>query len=454
MNSQYDSKKKSQHLVAKTAAVIAISAGVFFGINNSGSAATNATTTTNSTASTSTSASAKADNANEVAIPVFSQIVKADTISQRIKTTGDIKPMLGVSINPEVSGKIEEILVDVGDIVKKGQKLAQINDETQQAQYAQAQAAFNLAKTSIESQKVAIESAKSSLVSAKASVEASESQLKNLTVTRKRLEKLFSEGAVSRQDVDDIITKYDNANAAHISAQSNVKRSSDAVQTALMALEMRKAEMAQAEANLNAVKVNLDHTVVDAPFDGVITARYADPGANAKTDKALFEIEQNSPVKIIGSVSEKDLFQIDGGETEVIVKVDSLAGDFKGVIKKVYPAIDNSSRTGKIEIHMPNTDNTLRTGMFARLDILVSTHKGAVIIPRDALVRYDGGCLTFVVENNRAVKRQIKIGIIDNNQIEVIDGLKPGERIISKGIEFIRDGALVSIDNSTDNSGK
>lgn len=442
MNFQNNSQKKSQHLVAKTAAVIAISAGVFFGINNSGNAAT-----TNNATSTQPSVNASAKGAeNEVATPVFSEIVKADTISQKIRTTGDIKPMLGVSINPEAAGKIEDILVDVGDVVKKGQKLAQINDETQQAQFKQAQAALNLAKTAIESQKVAIESAKSALVSAKASVEASESQLKNLATTRKRLEKLYSEGAVSRQDVDDIITKYDNANAAHISAQTNVKRSSDSVQTALMALEMRKAEMSQAEANLNAVKVNLEHTIVDAPFDGVITARYADPGANAKTDKALFEIEQNSPVKIIGSVSEKDLFQIAGGQTEVIVKVDSLAGDFKGVIKKVYPAIDNSSRTGKIEIHMPNQDNTLRTGMFARLEVLVSTHSGAVVIPRDALVRYEGGCLTFVVENNRAVKRPIKIGIIDDNRVEVIEGLKAGERIISKGIEFIRDGALVSVE--------
>lgn len=435
-----NSQKKSQHLVAKTAAVIAISAGVFFGINNSGNAATNATST-----QPSVNASAKGAE-NESATPVFSEIVKADTISQKIRTTGDIKPMLGVRINPEAAGKIEEILVDVGDVVKKGQKLAQINDETQQAQFAQAQAALNLAKTSVESQKVAIESAKSALVSAKASVEASESQLKNLAITRKRLEKLYSEGAVSRQDVDDIITKYDNANAAHISAQTNVKRSSDAVQTALMALEMRKAEMAQAEENLNAAKVNLDHTIVDAPFDGVITARHADPGARAKIDEPIFEIEQNSPVKIVGSVSEKDLFQIAGGQTEVIVRVDSLAGDFKGVIKKVYPAIDSSSRTGKIEIHMPNQDNTLRTGMFARLEVLVSTHSGAVVIPRDALVRYEGGCLTFVVENNRAVKRPIKIGIIDDNRVEVIEGLKAGERIISKGIEFIRDGALVSVE--------
>lgn len=425
---------KSQNLFIKVCGVIVVSAAIFFGISSMGVAATNA----------GTSAKAK-EEVKETAIPVFSEIVKKDTISQRIKTSGEIKPILGVSINPEASGKIEEIYVDVGDQVTKGQKLAQINDETQQAQYEQAMAALNLANTAIESQKVAIQSAKSSLVSSKASVEASESQLKNLTVTRQRLEKLFAEGAVSRQDVDDIIARYDNANAAHISAQTAVKQSMDAVQTALMLLEMRKAELAQAAANLNAVKVNLDKTIVDAPFDGVITARYDDPGANANTGKALFDLEQNKPVKVIGSVVEKSLYQIEAGKTQVVITVDSFDGEFTGTIKKIYPSIDSINRTGKIEIHIDNADNRLRTGMFAKIDILVSVNENAVVVSRDAVIKSENKYFTYVVENNRAVKRYVKIGIYDDTKVEILEGLKAGERMISKGLEFIREGSLVSI---------
>jgi RND family efflux transporter MFP subunit len=438
---------KSQHWLLKVIVVFAISAGIFFGINSMGSAATN---NTNATQTASTNSSSSNNNKNEQATPVYSQLVETKTISQKIKTSGEIKPMLGVGIIPETSGKIEEIYVDVGDFVKKGQKLAQINDETQQAQYAQAKASLNVANAAIKMQEVTIESAKSSLVSAKAAVEASESQLKNLTITRKRLEKLFSEGAVSRQDVDDIITKYDNANAAHISAQTNVKRASDAIQTALVTLEMRKAEQTQATANLNAVKVNLDKTVVDAPFDGVITARYEDPGANANTNKALFDIEQSNPVKIIGTVIEKDLYQLIAGKTNVVITVDSVVGNFKGVVTKIYPSIDNSSRTGKIEIHLDNTDNKLRTGMFAKIDVLVTTHEKAVVVPRDSLVKYDNNYLAYVVEKQGnqyiAVKRDVKVGIFDDDRVEVISGLKAGDRLISKGTEFVREGAPVSID--------
>ena len=438
---------KSQHWLLKVIVVFAISAGIFFGINSMGSAATN---NTNATQTASTNSSASNNNKNEQATPVYSQLVETKTISQKIKTSGEIKPMLGVGIIPETSGKIEEIYVDVGDFVKKGQKLAQINDETQQAQYAQAKASLNVANAAIKMQEVTIESAKSSLVSAKAAVEASESQLKNLTITRKRLEKLFSEGAVSRQDVDDIITKYDNANAAHISAQTNVKRASDAIQTALVTLEMRKAEQTQATANLNAVKVNLDKTVVDAPFDGVITARYEDPGANANVAKPLFDIQQSNPVKIVGTIIEKDLYQLVAGKTSVVITVDSVEGEFKGVVTKIYPSIDNSSRTGKIEIHLDNTDNKLRTGMFAKIDVLVTTHEKAVVVPRDSLVKYDNNYLAYVVEKQGnqyiAVKRDVKVGIFDDDRVEVISGLKAGDRLISKGTEFVREGAPVSID--------
>ena len=437
---------KSQHWLLKVIVVFAISAGIFFGINSMGSAATNSSNATQ-TANTKTTASNKT---TEQATPVYSQLITTGNISQKIKTSGEIKPMLGVSLIPEASGKIEEIYVDVGDFVKKGQKLAQINDETQQAQFAQAKASLNVANAAIKMQEVTIESARSSLVSAKASVEASESQLKNLTVTRKRLEKLFSEGAVSRQDVDNIITQYDNANAAHIAAQTNVKRASDAIQTALVTLEMRKAELTQATANLNAVKVNLDKTIVDAPFDGVITARYEDPGANANVAKPLFDIQQSNPVKIVGTIIEKDLYQLVAGKTSVVITVDSVAGEFKGVVTKIYPSIDNSSRTGKIEIHLDNPDSKLRTGMFAKIDVLVTTHENVVIVPRDSLVKYDNNYLAYVVEKQGdkliAVKRDVKVGIFDDDKVEVISGLKSGERLISKGTEFVREGAPVSID--------
>ena len=88
--------------------------------------------------------------------------------------------------------------------------------------------------------------------------------------------------------------------------------------------------------------------------------------------------------------------------------------------------------------------------MFAKIDVLVTTHENAVIVPRDALVKYDNNYLAYVVEKKDntliAVKRDVKVGIFDDDKVEILSGLKAGERLISKGTEFVREGAPVSID--------
>lgn len=386
-----------------------------------------------------------AQDAGAEAVPVFATIVATGTINRKIEISGDVMPMLGVNLHPEASGKILEIFVDVGSVVSKGQELAQINNEVQKAQLEQAQAAVTVSKAAIEMQKVMVETSQSGLVSARAGVEAAEAQLKNLAVTRERLEKLFAEGAISRQQLDDVIAQHDSAVARLTAAQSDVKQASDAILSAKMTLEMRRAELIQAAANLNVVKVLLDNALVRAPFDGVITARHADPGAMAAPAAPLFRVEQTNPVKIIGSIIEKDIDQLVAGKTAAIIQVDSIHDAFDGTVSRIYPAIDNTSRTGKIEILLQNPEQRLRSGMFAKISLLINTSENVPVVTRDSLLKYDGKYYVFLIQAGRAVKSLVKTGIIDEDRIEVTDGLKPGDIIIAKGLEFIREGSAVKV---------
>lgn len=378
-------------------------------------------------------------------IPVFSTTVSVDTINRKIETSGDILPLLGVNIHPEAAGKIMEIFVEVGSKVQKGQKLAQINSEVQKAQLEQAQAAVTVARAAIEMQKVMMETSQSGLVAAKAGVGAAQAQLKNLAVTRERLEKLFAEGAISRQQVDDVIAQHDSSIARLTAAQSDVKRASDAILSAKMTLEMRRAELIQANANLNSIRVLLDNTLVTAPFAGVITARHADPGAMAAPAAPVFRIEQNNPVKIIGSIIEKDIDLVIAGKTGAIIQVDSIHEVFNGMVDRIYPSIDSTSRTGKIEILLQNQDSRLRSGMFAKISLLIKTRENVPVISRDSLLRHDDNYFAFLIFEGKAVKRQVKVGIIDENKVEILEGLKPGDTIIARGLEFIREGSKVKL---------
>ncbi|GAB1351627.1 efflux RND transporter periplasmic adaptor subunit [Erysipelotrichia bacterium] len=392
-----------------------------------------------------------AGNGNGIAVPVFADKVTTGTINRRIETSGDILPLLGVNVHPEAAGRITDIFVDVGSKVKKGQELAQIYNDVQKAQLQQAQAAVTVSKAAIEMQKVMVETTQSALVAAKAGVEAAESQLKNLAVTRERLEKLFSEGAISRQQLDDVVAQHDSASARLTAAKSEEKRAGDAIQSAKMTLEMRRAELIQATANLNSVQVLLDNTLVRAPFDGVITARHADPGAMAGPAAPLFRIEQINPAKIIGTIIEKDLYLIEADKTPAVISVDAIREEYRGVVSRIYPAIDSTSRTGRIEILLQNPDLHLRSGMFAKISLLINTSENKPVVGRDALLKYENNYYAYLIENGHAVKRQVKVGIIDEDRVEVVEGLQPGELIISKGLEFIREGSAVKVSEGDGN---
>lgn len=392
-----------------------------------------------------------AQNENGMEVPVFAEKVTTGTINRRIETSGDILPLLGVNVHPEAAGRITEIFVDVGSKVKKGQELAQIYNDVQKAQLQQAQAAVTVAKAAVEMQKVMVETTQSALVAAKAGVESAEAQLKNLAVTRERLEKLFSEGAISRQQLDDVVAQHDSASAHLTAAKSEEKRGGDAIQSAKMTLEMRRAELIQATANLNSVQVLLDNTLVRAPFDGVITARHADPGAMAGPAAPLFRIEQINPAKIIGTIIEKDLYLIEADKTPAIITVDAIREESRGVVSRIYPAIDSTSRTGRIEILLQNPDLRLRSGMFAKISLLINTSENKPVVGRDALLKYENNYYAYLIENGHAVKRQVKVGIIDEDRVEVVEGLQPGDLIIAKGLEFIREGSAVKVSQGDGN---
>jgi len=379
------------------------------------------------------------------AIPVFATRVTTGTINRRIDTSADVLPLLGVSVHPEAAGRIVEIYVDVGSPVKKGQELAKINDDVQLAQFAQAEAAVTVAKASIELQKVMYESAQSALLAAKAGVEAASSQQKNLAQTRTRLEKLLKEGAVSRQQFDDLMAQCDSANARLVAANADVSRANDTVMSAKMTIGVRRAELVQAEANLNAIQVALENTMVRAPFDGVVVARQADPGAMANPAAPLFKVEQINPVRIIASVIEKDIDQIKSGKTPVVINLDAINESYEAVADLVYPSIDAVSKTGRVEIILKNPELRIRSGMFARLSFLLNTSVDVPIVARDALIRHNGQHFVYVIENGQAMRRQVEIGIVDEARVEIVSGLKAGEQIISRGLEFVREGSQVKI---------
>jgi multidrug efflux pump subunit AcrA (membrane-fusion protein) len=373
---------------------------------------------------------------------VVIKVLKAD-ISKQIITSGDILPEYGVDLHPETAGPIVEIKVSEGSKVSKGQNLAVIDNEVQKARLEQAKASVTVAKAAVEMDKVQIQTAKSRLKSAKAQADAVTAQVKNLRANKGRLEKLFKEGAISKQQLDNIRTQYDATKANERAAKASIQQAQDAILSAKMTYQMKQAQLTQAKANLIAANVQYEDCFLKAPFEGIITKRNFDPGSMANPAAPVFRLEKMDPVKIVGSLIEKDLLKVTANETEALIKVDTFAKTFKSKVAKVYPAINKATRTGQFELKFANPDLNLRSGMFASIKLLIETRKNATIIPRDALLRNKKDYFAFKVENGKAIKVQVKTGLVQEDRIEITEGLKPDDVIICQGLEFIKSGTPV-----------
>ena len=187
---------------------------------------------------------------DEKAPPVIVQRVEAGEISQMLQTSGDVLPYLGADIHPKIGGEIVAINVSEGSQVKQGDILAEIDHRILDAQLEQAKAAVSVAKSNVDAQNVQLKSAESALVSARAQVAAVKAQATNLSATRKRFADLFKEGAVSEQQLDDIVAQHDAIQAQLIAAESTVRQAEDGIQSGQVNLKMRNAQLLQAPDNI------------------------------------------------------------------------------------------------------------------------------------------------------------------------------------------------------------
>ena len=339
-------------------------------------------------------------------IPVKVMPSEEREIDQVLELTGNIAAQLEVDVSFKIPGKvIENIFVDTGDRVRARDKIALLEKDSIMAKQDQARAALALARAN--------------LAQAATNYEV-------LLKDQKRLENLYKEKAVSRQKLD------------HMEAQ---------VKTASETKKLAQAQINQAEAALRELNIAIkDHTLV-APIGGYISKRYVDKGAMSAPGMPVVKITNEDELKIITYVTEKEFVHVKKG---MIVEICADACPDKNIpasVSIVSPTINPSTRTGEIEIHIDNKDKLLRAGMFVRIKLHLGK-KQAVVINRDALMKIPGtgGIFVYVVEDGKAVQKNVKTGIEQEKIIEIASGLSPGEKVIVTGQNRIREGIPVMIE--------
>ena len=383
--------------------------------------------------------------------------VSRNQVTRSLKASGTVEAYELIPVMSQATGlQIQEILVDEGDYVQKGQVLAQLNPNALEAEYLQAQGAVaqaeaRLAELEAGTRAEEIVRAEERVNSLAAEVARAKSDLDLVTKRVERNQTLETEGAISRDRLDEIYNQERISQAVLEQAQSRLaegKQELVQLQTGERpeVILAAQAELLQAQGRLQLIKTQLQDAIVTAPASGVIAERNARMGDLTSGSDNLFTIIENGRLELRLEVPETSISQI---QPQQKVKITSQYSNqpLIGTVREIDPVIDRESRQATVNIDLP-PQTALKPGMFLRATINTATTTGKAVPVKALLPQADGSAIAFVVQNDQTVKAQsVKIGeILAEDQVEVIAGLQTGDKIVVKGAAYLKDGDAISFE--------
>ncbi|MBD2199811.1 MULTISPECIES: efflux RND transporter periplasmic adaptor subunit [Calothrix] len=421
---------------------------------------------------------------SELTVPVETQ-----TVTLRIAASGKVVPVQSVNISPKNPGVLGELYVEQGDRVKQGQVIARMDvGEIQaqilqyQANIAQAQAQLDEARAGSRPQEIAQAKARLAQVEAQlasaragnrtqeigqaqAQVESAQAQV-NLTQARvERYRELTRQGATSQDQLDQYISENSRAKASLQETQKRLSllqsgtRSEEidvreaAVTEARAALVLlqngsrpeeiaqRQAAVKAAQAQLKAAQVRLADTVIRAPFDGIVTQKYANVGSfvtpttsasssASATSSSIVAVARG--LEVLAQVPEADIGRIKPGQQVEIVADAYPDQIFKGNVRLIAPeaVVEQGVTSFQVRVALDTGLDKLRSGLNVDLTFIGDRVNNALVLPTVAIVTEKGQTGVLVPdENNKPQFRQVTVGAQIKDQIQVLEGVKSGDRI-------------------------
>jgi len=306
------------------------------------------------------------------------------SVQEYYETSGTVMAGTVSDIASRVMGAITALYVKEGDRVREGQLLLTIDD-----------------RDMLQRLKVAYKG-----------LEAAREQRDLTAITAGRYEKLYAEKALTRQEMDEIATRQ----------------------------KVARLEYDRARAMAEEARITFDYARITAPIDGVITAKRVDVGATAVPGMPLLILENQDAFQVETHVDEGLAGKLAPGMPVTII-IDALGLTKEGKIKKIVPAVDPLSRSFLVKVDLDASG--LRTGLFARVRI-PTDKKDCLVVPAASIVRRGQLTGIYVVDTQDFVAyRLIRAGKVYGQGVEVLSGLKPGERVVTAEVNRVTDGARI-----------
>ena len=379
------------------------------------------------------------------------KVMRGD-IESAVTATGSVNPVTTVLVGTQVSGTIKNIYVDFNSPVKKGEVIAQIDDAQFTTKVRQAEANLESAKANIENARANIENLKARLNASKADIDKARVALTDVRTNLDRIKKLWEERLASQKDMDSSQNSYDSQIAQLKSTEATHDSNIAQLNAAEAQYKTSLAQVKQSEASLDTVRLDLEHTRILSPVNGIVVSRNVDVGQTVAASfqtPTLFNIaEDMTKMQIYSNISEADIGKIKVGQP-VEFTVDAYPDTiFKGNVSEVRnaPITIQNVVTYDVVVKVDNSELRLKPGMTANVSISVSNRKDVLKIPNAALrfkppemqdkvtVREkDSG--VWIIEDRKPKRIKAATGISDGNYTELISGdIKEGQELIVESL--------------------
>ncbi len=338
--------------------------------------------------------------------------VRQDDIQDVGVFTGSLLPASRFVLAPKIAGRLDSILVNIGDRVQAGQMVAILDDEEYRQQVIQAGAELDVARASVEE--------------VRTTLDRSQREFERTIELHRR--KIASESQLDAAESD--------------------------YQTLQARLRVAMAQVAQKEAALRIAGVRLRYTQIQVPEENgqrirVVGERFVDKGALLAPNTPIVSILDITRLNAVIHVIERDYAKIEPG-LEATVTTDAFPGEvFTGHVARIAPVLKEQSRQARVEIEIPNEHMRLKPGMFVRTRIQFAVHENATVIPVSALITRNGKQGVFLADRETASARfvPVTLGITTHDRVQVIEPDLSGE-VVTLGVHLMVEGAAINIADS------
>lgn len=378
----------------------------------------------------------------DITVSVETQKIAPAIIEQYVNVSSKVMANNEISVIPKVSGTVKNVRVNLGDTVKAGDVLFEIDDTS--LRIAANQAAASLASAQANYDMNIGATLENTVTQLQASVDSYQIQYDDLLRDLQNTKALYEAGAKSKLELDTLQSGVDKLKLQLDTAKENLRLTRE--KTIDGTKKSAQAALKQAQLSYENAQTQLGYTQVKAEIDGVIGACNVTVGSMASPQSPAMTIVNTDKLKFSCNISDDYINRVSVGSKAYITVSAASEKPYEGTVTYISPAANSTTLLYPVEIYIEKTDDRIKPGMFASLKLVVERRENTISVPLNAVLEKGGDKFVYVVDDkNVPHKKVVETGIKNDENVEIVSGVQNGEKVVVVGQSFLSDGSKVNV---------